>query len=742
MAEVINMPAESLDRRRDRQSETREKSDDEPLPPPPPPPPKRRDRDSRERRDDRDIDRPPSRRSDYHDRNRSPPPKERDRDYKRRISPSPPPYRDRRQSPLRRSPPPPPFKRPRRDDGYDGRRGSPRGGGFGPDDRRFGYDYAGGYERGGGRPGYADERSHGRYMSRSSGGFQDWDSGRGGYGDASNMGSTQREGLMSYKQFIQELEDDILPAEAERRYQEYRSEYISTQKRAYFDAHKDEEWLRDKYHPTNLLSVIERRNENARRIAKDFLLDLQSGTLDIGPGINAASSNKSGQASDPNSEDEADTGGKRRRHGRGPAKENDLLSAAPKAHPISSDHRRIQTDIEQALALVRKLDREKGIEENILCTANNDKMDGEKAHGGSMGPIIIIRGLTSVKGLEGIELLDTLLTYLWRVHGLDYYGMIETNEAKDLRHVRSESKNQNETSAAGAEWENKIDSFWQGRLQGQDPLEIMTAKEKIDVAAVEALDPCVRKIRDEKYGWKYGCGAKGCTKLFHASEFVLKHLRLKHQDLVMELTAKVREDLYSQNYMNDADAPGGQPVMQMQPVKDKLPRRRPGLESRLRDDRGNRREHDRTDRINGDERYDRAENSPSREFQSNASGVEGGNPDDPMYDAYGGQGMRAAPPFPSDIPPPPPVLMPVPGAGPLGPFVPAPPEVAMRMLREQGAPPYEGGGRKGRSGLQIGGPAAILPVSPAFRQDPRRIRSYQDLDAPEDEVTVIDYRSL
>ena len=26
-----------------------------------------------------------------------------------------------------------------------------------------------------------------------------------------------REGLMSYKQFIQELEDDVLPAEAERR---------------------------------------------------------------------------------------------------------------------------------------------------------------------------------------------------------------------------------------------------------------------------------------------------------------------------------------------------------------------------------------------------------------------------------------------------------------------------------------------------------------------------------------------
>ncbi|XXG89762.1 hypothetical protein AAC387_Pa12g1687 [Persea americana] len=60
--------------------------------------------------------------------------------------------------------------------------------------------------------------------------------------------------------------------------------------------------------------------------------------------------------------------------------------------------------------------------------------------------------------------------------------------------------------------------------------------------------------------------------------------------------------------------------------------------------------------------------------------------------------------YPSDVPPPP-VLMPVPGAGPLGPFVPVPPEVAMRMLRDQGGPfPYEenGGscGRKGRSAPQ------------------------------------------
>ncbi|GLT43246.1 hypothetical protein SLA2020_172100 [Shorea laevis] len=736
MAEVINTPVDSLDRGGDGKDNDDNdnnskplQSSDEPNASSPPPtqvhPAKRRERDSRERRD-----------RDYYEGNRSPPPPPpRDRDYKRKSSVSPPPplpgYRDRRRSPLpRRSPP---YKRSRREDGgYEGRRGSPRGG-FGMGDRRFGYDYAGGYDRDMvGRPGYADERSHGRYFGR---GYQDWDSGRGGYGDGASAGSNQREGLMSYKQFIQELEDDILPAEAERRYQEYKSEYISTQKRAFFDAHKDEDWLRDKYHPTNLVSVIERRNELARKVAKEFLLDLQNGTLDLGPGVNALPSNKSGQASEPNSEDDTEVGGKRRRHGRGPAKETDILSVAPKAHPVSSEPRRIQIDVEQAQALVLKLDSEKGIEENILSSSNNDKMSRDKSYGGSTGPVIIVRGLMSVKGLEGVELLDTLITYLWRVHGLDYYGMIETAEAKGFRHVRAEGKG-SDTTNNGAEWEKKLDSRWQERLGGQDPLEIMTAKEKIDATAVESLDPYVRKIRDEKYGWKYGCGAKGCTKLFHAAEFVHKHLKLKHPELVMELTSKVREELYFQNYMNDPDAPGGIPVMQQPLQRDKPLRRRLGPENRLKDERGSRRERD--GRVNGSDRYDRSDNPQSSDFPSNSDVPDGTNRDDPMFDAFGGQGMRVGAPFSSDIPPP--VLMPVPGAGPLGPFVPAPPEVAMQMFRERGGP-FESGSRSGRPGPNLSGPAPFI-LPPGFRQDPRRLRSYQDLDAPEDEVTVIDYRSL
>lgn len=50
------------------------------------------------------------------------------------------------------------------------------------------------------------------------------------------------------------------------------------------------------------------------------------------------------------------------------------------------------------------------------------------------------------------------------------------------------------------------------------------------------------------------------------------------------------------------------------------------------------------------------------DFQPKNDGPDGGNSDQPMFDSFGGQGMAVASPFSSDIPPPP-VLMPVPGAG-------------------------------------------------------------------------------
>ena len=124
-----------------------------------------------------------------------------------------------------------------------------------------------------------------------------------------------------------------------------------------------------------------------------------------------ALSTKGGQGSDHNSDDDAEVSGKRRRHGRVPAKENDLISSAPKAHLVSSKPRRVKKDIELGHALIHKIDTEKGIEENILGSSEKDKFEGDKSVRGSIG-VVIARGTNTVKGLEGLELLDVVATYM------------------------------------------------------------------------------------------------------------------------------------------------------------------------------------------------------------------------------------------------------------------------------------------------------------------------------------------
>lgn len=69
------------------------------------------------------------------------------------------------------------------------------------------------------------------------------------------------------------------------------------------------------------------------------------------------------------------------------------------------------------------------------------------------------------------------------------------------------------------------------------------------------------------------------------------------------------------------------------------------MDSRLKFDRGNNRDNDKAE----GGRYGRGDRSPSRD-----------GPDDQMFDAFRGRGSNA--PFVAEFPPPP-ILMPVPGAG-------------------------------------------------------------------------------
>jgi hypothetical protein len=66
---------------------------------------------------------------------------------------------------------------------------------------------------------------------------------------------------------------------------------------------------------------------------------------------------------------------------------------------------------------------------------------------------------------------------------------------------------------------------------------------------------------------------------------------------------------------------------------------------------------------------------------------------------------------------------------PLGPFVPAPPEIAMHMLREQGPPPpFEPNGAPhgstGMLGSMMGGSEPIIAMPPNFCHDHHRLRRF------------------
>jgi hypothetical protein len=66
------------------------------------------------------------------------------------------------------------------------------------------------------------------------------------------------------------------------------------------------------------------------------------------------------------------------------------------------------------------------------------------------------------------ELLYTLVTYLWHIHGVVYHGIYKTNEPKGLRQVKVDVSIDDWATSNGAGWENKLDSFWQDRTQGED----------------------------------------------------------------------------------------------------------------------------------------------------------------------------------------------------------------------------------------------------------------------------------
>ncbi|UJR38183.1 hypothetical protein I4U23_030857 [Adineta vaga] len=86
--------------------------------------------------------------------------------------------------------------------------------------------------------------------------------------------------MYSFKHFLQEQDDNIDQEEAVKRYNDYKNDFRKTQIAEFFNAHKDEDWLKHKYYPDE----YPKRREEQREIIKkrlDIFMELyQKGYLD------------------------------------------------------------------------------------------------------------------------------------------------------------------------------------------------------------------------------------------------------------------------------------------------------------------------------------------------------------------------------------------------------------------------------------------------------------------------------
>ncbi|GMH32287.1 hypothetical protein BSKO_00121 [Bryopsis sp. KO-2023] len=653
---------------------------------------------------------------------------------------SPSPY-DRRRSPPgrrdRRFPNPRDRRRPRSfSPGPDRGRRSPAYKRFRRED-----EYYDRYDRGG-SPGYRRGYDRERYDERD---FRD------SYRDPHGRGPHRRDQEpQSYKEFIFHLPDEVTPDDASRKYQEYLADWYGSRTKAEFEQRKDEEWMREKYDPREIVKAIERRKERAKEAAGKLLERVNGGDLkpsapdfNQGAGSLASTEKKEGEEEDQSAPNEEN---------RGP----DGSADRPQffAPSVCWTAERMESDLKLSMELVKKLDAEKEITGNTLLaqgdpkeeegavadatadidqsekptsTEPSEKPDGadsEAANGEETEPAAETEEAMQAEGevkpdvadaaseaYSTEEKLDLLLTYLWEVHMIDYYAGLELTEAefsstkcRMLRPARPAANEvaDNETDKRMLEeLRERVDKFWNGRLSNDGPWEAKSQTKKVEQAVDDFVESQVTRIGEKKWGNKLS------SKLFVGREFVLKHIRLKHALVVEAEHEKILDDIYFENYKKDKEEE----------------------EHRMLEER--------------------------RKSEAMTEGAEHGF--DGFNDMFGGHGPRGmamsgrhgmggrgmmGPMVPSPMMGGPmgQVLLPAPGAGPLGPFILQPVPSGTMSPMEMGqmgmeGPRAVGGGMIGRGG-------AIAGRGRPWAGGGGGYRDYYDLDAPQNNRAVLDYGDL
>jgi hypothetical protein len=86
--------------------------------------------------------------------------------------------------------------------------------------------------------------------------------------------------FMNFKQFLETQPLNIEEEEAVKRYARYKETFQTKHVKTFFDQHRDEEWLKEEYHPAYLKGSREKLLDTIREHYGKFLEDFKKGVYD------------------------------------------------------------------------------------------------------------------------------------------------------------------------------------------------------------------------------------------------------------------------------------------------------------------------------------------------------------------------------------------------------------------------------------------------------------------------------
>ncbi|KAL4447939.1 hypothetical protein ABPG75_005158 [Micractinium tetrahymenae] len=232
---------------------------------------------------------------------------------------------------------------------------------------------------------------------------------------------------LTFVEFVRDLPPHVPPDQAMDEYRRYMADWWGDAIKAEFEERKGDPQLRRRFDPREIGRIVQQRNELAQQAARAFAEELEAGSLSLeeqGP---------------PGPEGFAEPG----RGG-----EDAEPAPAEQAPPLTWQPAQLAADLALAKQLMQTVDKEKGIEGNPLAPAAAaapaaEAEGGEGAEGAEAeqqgdqqaeqqgsGPADMDAELSPE---EQQAKLDQVLLYLWRVHGIDFYGGREFNNPAERR---------------------------------------------------------------------------------------------------------------------------------------------------------------------------------------------------------------------------------------------------------------------------------------------------------------------